>query len=282
MASCLAQIDAVRDSEETKAEWIGEADDYLHDKSHFDENMTHLVKKAFDRWADDHSVIKLALELLLSGLKHGAADGSADSDHDRAFDFLFSKTEKKEEKDEKKDEKDEKKDENKEKKSTYLGFVLATYPDDVEIQELIIKIVGKIILFASPEKGVKEKLINLCLDDVISSLSRHAKVLKVQEAVFEVLGLFSLREISHAKIMDSLKDLVSAMKAHESLVLIDRGAGCLCNLAGKKADNKTAINQSGALELFEATITAHANSADVTKLHNIKACVSILKKPPKK
>jgi len=182
----------------------------------------------------------------------------------------------------KKTKKKDEKDENKEKKSSYLGFILTTYADDVEIQEYIIKIIGKIILFASPEKGVKEKLINLCLDDIISSLSRHAKVLKVQEAVFEVLGLFSLREISHAKIMESLKDMVASMKTHGSLVLIDRGAGCLCNLAGKKADNKTTINQSGALELFEETIAANANSADVTKLHNIKACVSILKKPPKK
>jgi len=174
------------------------------------------------------------------------------------------------------DKKDDKKDES---KHSNLQFVLATYPDDLEILEFTFKIIGKVLYYANAEKAIKEKLITSSIDDLLSALTRHPKVLKLQETIFEILGLFSLRDISHAKIAESMKEFVAVMKAHHSSVLIERCAGFLCNLVvSKKTDYKPAINSSGAIELFEETLAANPNPGDVNYLHNVKACLSTLKK----
>jgi len=159
--------------------------------------------------------------------------------------------------------------------------VLTTFADEADTQEFTIKILAKVLSNASSGKGPKDKeaLIGACIDEIFTIMSKHPKNLKLQEAIFDVLGLFSLREAFHSKIFASLKTLIAMMKAHPTPILIDRCAGCLCNLANdKKADYKTGLLQSGALELLDETLKQNETSGTFNNYHNIKACVSVLHK----
>jgi len=273
MASVLAQIEELLDQEETKAGWLEEATDYLQEKTHYDENMRYLINKAFRKYSDDNAVIKLAMELLYSGLRHGLPEGS-ETDNDRAFDFLLHphETEKKEEK------KDEKKEKKEETKQSHIRFILTTYPDDPDTLEFTIKTLTHVLSNATGKATKdKENLIGACIDEVFALLDKHPKNIKLLEAIFDTLGQFSLREGFRNKILAHLKTLVAIMKAHPTPLLIDRCAGCLCNLANdKKTDYKTDLLKSGALELFDEALKS--NDSTSTGFHNTKACTSVLHK----